>query len=563
MDDTLILGRYRPLAILGEGGHGTVELAFDTRMARRVAIKRVPVTHRGFEILSHSAGLAEARIAALLNHPHIVTMYEWDTDDDEAFLIMEYVDGAPLSDVLLQFAPLEGDTAAAVLAPVADALAYAHENGVLHLDLKPDNVLITRDGLVKVADFGVASLTNAAGQAISAGGTLGYMPAEQLRGEALDARADVWAFGALALEALTGEVPFAADDVDEALELASEGLPGTRLAPEFDPDVALVLAAALAPDADLRTRSIGAVADGLLEHLGHPTAGRVRLAGLIEDVAPVEEVEAEADTTPGTGLWRRLPPGSGERVVAATGAGLLAWAGARALGLDVLPAQVAVLIAAAAGLAAPALGLAVGLVALAAGAFAYSPLAGLAITVAAAGWWLAVGRRWPGAGAFPALAPLLAMFGLAPALPLLAGFFLEDVWAAAAAGAGAGLVATLVPASALASALVPRTALAAAIAASLPSTPMGVADTLLVVAASGLAAALAALGARRGTRLGAAIGALGGLAVMIGATGPWLTARPGASMADLLPFALALILEGVVIAAGPPARERQDSLSGV
>ena len=563
MDDTLILGRYRPLAVLGEGGHGTVELAFDTRMARRVAIKRVPVTHRGFEILSHSAGLAEARIAALLNHPHIVTMYEWDTDDDEAFLIMEHVDGASLSDVLSRFAPLEDDAAAAVLAPVAEALTYAHENGVLHLDLKPDNVLITRDGLVKVADFGVASLTNAAGQAISAGGTLGYMPTEQLRGEFVDARADVWAFAALALEVLTGEVPFAADEVDEALELASEGLPGTRLAPELDPDVALVLAAALAPDAEARTRSIADVADGLLARLGHPTAGRVRLAGLIEDVAPVEEIDDGVEPGTSEGLWRRLPAGAGERAVVAVGAGLLAWAGASGLGLATVPTSVAALIAAAAGAAAPAVGLAVGLVLLAAGAFAYSPLAGIAVAAAAAGWWLTVGRRWPGAGALPALAPLLAMFGLAPALPLLAGFFVEETWVAAAAGAIAGLAAVLVPARALTSAFLPGTALAAATVASLPSTLLAVADGLLVVAASGLAAAVASLGARRGTRLGAAVGALAGLAVMVGGTGPWLTAREGASIADLLPYALALILEGVVIAAGPPVHEREDSPSGV
>jgi serine/threonine protein kinase len=142
----LILGRYRPLAELGEGGHGAVDLAFDTKMARRVAIKRIPLSHAGVRRLGTTTGLAEARTSALLNHPNVVTVFEWDTDADEAFLIMEHVDGAPLSDLLDAYAPLEPDEAAAVLDPVCAALSFAHDNGVLHLDLKPENVLVTRDG---------------------------------------------------------------------------------------------------------------------------------------------------------------------------------------------------------------------------------------------------------------------------------------------------------------------------------------------------------------------------------------------------------------------------------
>jgi serine/threonine-protein kinase len=567
VDDTLILGRYRPLAVLGEGGHGTVELAFDTRMARRVALKRVPVSHRGFEILSTSTGLAEARIAALLNHPNIVTMYEWDTDDDEAFLIMEYVDGASLSALLARFSPLDRDEAAAVLAPVADALTFAHANGVMHLDLKPDNVLVTRDGLVKVTDFGVASLTNAAGQAISAGGTLGYMPPEQLRGGFVDPRADIWAFGALAVEVMTGSSPFAADDVEEALQLALAGFPprGSRLG--LDADVETVLADALAASPDERSSSMSEVGSALLAHLGHATEGRVRLAGLVEDVAPIEESEDDpVDWEEASGVWRRVAaraPGLGERLVTSAGTGLLAWTGAHALGLGGMAALAAVVIATAAGAAAPSLGLAVGLVLAAAGAFAYSVVVGLVVSVVATGWWLAVGRRRPGVGVFPALAPLLGALGLAPALPLLAGFFVDDVWAAAAAGAAAVLAATLVPARVLASALLPGPALAAATVASLPATLPALGEALLATSAAAVAAALAGLGAGRGTRPGAAAGALGGLAVMAAATGPWLARGGDVSVSGLLPFALALILVGVVIAAGPPVRDAEDDIPGV
>ena len=111
MEHELILGRYRPLADLGEGGHGVVTLAYDTKMARRVAIKRIPLSHAGVRRLQDTTGLAEARTAAMLNHPNIVTVHEWDTDLDEAFLIMEYVDGASIAELLDEDGPLDLDEA--------------------------------------------------------------------------------------------------------------------------------------------------------------------------------------------------------------------------------------------------------------------------------------------------------------------------------------------------------------------------------------------------------------------------------------------------------------------
>ncbi|HEX9092534.1 MAG TPA: serine/threonine-protein kinase, partial [Coriobacteriia bacterium] len=309
MEQELILGRYRPLAELGEGGHGAVTLAFDTKMARRVAIKRIPLSHAGIRRLAATTGLQEARTAALLNHPSIVTMHEWDTDADEAFLIMEHVDGASLAELLDAYAPLDLDEAAAVLAPVLAAVAFAHDNGVLHLDLKPDNVLITRDGRVKVADFGVASLTNAAGQAISAGGTLGYMPPEQLRGETVDARTDVWALGAVTYETLTGTVPFADDTIEGALDLAERLTPPSpaRYADELPDELDDVLPAALAPLPAERFRTVGDLADALLPLLGDLEIGRGGLRELVAALVAEEEPEA-VETFAGIGLWDRLLP---------------------------------------------------------------------------------------------------------------------------------------------------------------------------------------------------------------------------------------------------------------
>ena len=184
VEQQLILDRYRPLEELGEGGYGTVVLAWDTRMQRRVAIKRMPLPLDSLgEPVPNPPGLAEARTAAMLNHPAIVTVYDFETDSDEAFLIMEHIDGASLETVLDDLGDaLDLDETAAVFSAVADALDFAHDNGVLHLDIKPANVLVTRDGRVKVADFGMAAISTAMGHGASVGGTLGYMPLEQLEG---------------------------------------------------------------------------------------------------------------------------------------------------------------------------------------------------------------------------------------------------------------------------------------------------------------------------------------------------------------------------------------------
>jgi len=562
VDEALILGRYRLLAELGEGGHGAVDLAFDTKMARRVAIKRIPVTRRGIQILSRTTGLREARTAALLNHPNIVTVYEWDTDDDEAFLIMEHVDGASLAELLDLYAPLDVDEAAAVLAPIAEAVAFAHDNGVLHLDLKPENVLITRDGLVKVADFGVAALTNAAGQALSAGGTLGYMPPEQLRGEQVDARTDVWAFAALAFTVLTGAVPFASDSIEGSLfktERTGIPVPG-----EFEPSVPDAVDAAvmraLSPDPTDRQPGLRSLASELLVELGDPVAGRESLRALAAEMT-FDEVPAEEPSLVRLGLWDRLAARSGlaERVVVAVASGWLALAGMAPLGFPWLASVAAALIAAAAGYFAPSLGLGAGLVVLAAGAFRVGLPLGIAAALAGALWWFAVGRTRAGAGALPVFAPLAGVLRASPALPVLAGFFIEGVWTAGAAAAATGLVmvVTSIVSRAGVMAEVAWPALVAPLSAPWPAGAVTGAVLLrgaVIVLAWGLAGVISALGARRGTRLGALTGALAALALCAAALGPWMTVGSRMAPGALLQMGIASILVIAVVALGPPVQ---------
>jgi serine/threonine protein kinase/Tol biopolymer transport system component len=215
------IGPYTVLATLGVGGMGEVYLAEDTRLGRKVALKLLPalLTYdrdrlRRFE--------QEARAASALNHPHILTIYEIGQVDDLHFIATEFVDGetlrqrmagrmVPISDVLT------------VAEQVAAALAAAHAAGIVHRDMKPENIMVRRDGYVKIVDFGLAKLTTPDADGTPAPtpahahsetlpgvvlGTVRYMSPEQVRGLQVDARTDLWSLGVVLYEMLTGHVPF-------------------------------------------------------------------------------------------------------------------------------------------------------------------------------------------------------------------------------------------------------------------------------------------------------------------------------------------------------------------
>ncbi|MGV8084339.1 MAG: serine/threonine-protein kinase [Coriobacteriia bacterium] len=450
MEQQLILDRYRPLDLLGEGASGSVVLAWDTRIQRRVAIKRLPLPV-GADGLPDAKppGLAEARTAAMLNHPSIVTVYDFATDSDEAFLIMEYVDGASLETVLRELGgPLSLDETAAVVEAVGAALEFAHENGVLHLDIKPANVLVTSDGHVKVADFGVAALSReAGGPAAGTGGTLGYMPAEQLDAEPVDETADEWALAVLAYECLSGANPFEADTVASAAAALARPAPPPSAFERSVPDAAgIVLLAALERDPAERYETVAEFVDALLPHLGDPRAGRKTLAEL---VTPPAEDELEAEERPSLaelGLWDRLQDRRGRALVrslAAIEAAWLTWAGLSAFSLEPVPLWGAVALVGVAAFLAPSLGTGVSFIAFAAGLLGRGHwLAGGLVLVGAMGWWTFAGRRSSGAAVLPASAPLLGVVRLPFAMPLIAGFALPPLSAALTALAG-GLLAML------------------------------------------------------------------------------------------------------------------------
>jgi len=212
-------GRYRILGELGRGAMGIVYLAEDTQLARRVAIKMIALTGPEPERDQHEARFRqEARAAGGVSHPAIVTIYDAGREGDVAFIAMELVEGRELRE-LIRDGSLTPARAIELAALVADGLAYAHERGVIHRDIKPGNIMVLDDGRVKVMDFGIARLRQPTVKT-QTGVLLGspqYMSPEQISGADVDGRADVFSLGVVLYEMLTGTRPFDAPDLSQVL----------------------------------------------------------------------------------------------------------------------------------------------------------------------------------------------------------------------------------------------------------------------------------------------------------------------------------------------------------
>src|SRR3954453_20534739 len=214
----LLSNRYELGEALGYGGMSEVHKGRDVRLGRDVAVKvlradlaRDPQFQERFR--------REAQNAAALNHPAIVAVYDTGETKTEygplPYIVMEYVDGRTLRDIVKTQGPLTGKRAMEVMADVCAALDFSHRHGIIHRDVKPANIMITKTGAVKVMDFGIARATTdgqaAVTQTAAVIGTAQYLSPEQARGEAVDARSDVYAAGCVLYELLTGEPPFTGD----------------------------------------------------------------------------------------------------------------------------------------------------------------------------------------------------------------------------------------------------------------------------------------------------------------------------------------------------------------
>ena len=450
----LILNRYRPLEEAGAGGFATVLAAWDTRIQRRVAIKCLRLDGYASPADARSPreipGLDEARTAAMLSDSHIVGVYDFDASGAQAYLIMEYMDGITLTELMREEGALSLDVATCVFEAVAGALETAHENQVLHLDIKPDNVLINRQGQVKVADFGLSQLSHAAGYGRAAGGTIGYMPLEQMRLEACDARTDEWALAALTYEMLVGENPFRApglDAAERAIEQAEVFVP-SMVRGDLNEEVDEALFGALAIDCDDRFDSVELFADAMLPHMGDARRGARELAVLVG-----EACDDGADCDEGRGAASAFLPGRGgshaglsmidrmaprmkslvARLWAAVVCGFAAFEAAANIPACMTiagrmePAFWGVVgVAVAAALAWPGAGAAFAVGALVVAlALSGSPFLALALALAGVAWLALGGARHHACANVGTTAVLAGAFGFAPVVPLLAGYFLN------------------------------------------------------------------------------------------------------------------------------------------
>ncbi len=310
---------YSLVEKIGEGGMGVVWKAFDTTLDREVAIKVLPAAFAADpERLARFR--REAKLLASLNHPNIAAVYGLQEADGQRFIVMELVPGEDLAATLARGA-IASDKALDIAQQVADALEAAHDRGVIHRDIKPANVKLTPDGKVKVLDFGLAKameplqVGGSVSPTVTSGGTaagviLGtaaYMSPEQARGEAVDQRADVWAFGCLLFEMLAGRPPFRGKSITDLLAAVIRDDPGWEALPSGSaPSVRRLLRRCLTKDPRRRLRHIGDAALELLD-------------------AAEEGPETEAPSAPRSPQGRRAPWVLGLIAAAALVVAIIGW----------------------------------------------------------------------------------------------------------------------------------------------------------------------------------------------------------------------------------------------
>ncbi len=330
------LKHYAILRKIGQGGMGRVYAAEDTRLGRPVAIKLLPDEAAQCD-RARQRLLLEARSASILNHPNIVTIHSIEEQDGVVFIVMEYVEGETLRDAF-QRGPLPFPRLLELGVQLADALAAAHAAGIIHRDIKPDNILMGARGQIKVLDFGLAKpvetalrtggmeaetrlILTGAGTVV---GTPYYMSPEQTRAETLDARSDIFSLGSLLYEAATGRLAFGGASMLAVMHAiaAAEPPPPSSLRPELPVEFDLIVERALAKDRERRYASSAELAEAL-RVLGGTSGVVGRISGELPaapafDAGRAAPVGRAAELDKLSGLLRRTAEGSG-RVVFVTG----------------------------------------------------------------------------------------------------------------------------------------------------------------------------------------------------------------------------------------------------
>ena len=281
--DDIVANRYQVKEKLGEGGMANVYRAVDMRLSRDVTFKVIKEEHlKDKQTIANFA--VEAAAAAGLNHTNSVTVYDVGNEGDVHYIAMEYIEGESLKDTIKERAPFDSITVLSIAIQIANALEHAHKNSVVHKDIKPQNILMSKSGFVKVTDFGIASarVNLDMTQAINTMGSAHYFSPEQARGKYLDGRTDIYSLGIVMFEMITGQLPFNGDNtVSIALQHTQDPLPDIRsLNPEASENLVRIIEKATQKQTVNRYKDI----EEMLADLKRATVNK--------NIGPVAEVES-------------------------------------------------------------------------------------------------------------------------------------------------------------------------------------------------------------------------------------------------------------------------------
>src|ERR671938_819203 len=286
--DSVFDGRYRIIRKLGAGGMANVSLAEDQELGRRVALKVLNERHANDDSFIERFR-REAKNAAGLSHPNIVSIYDRGEAEGTYYIAMEFLDGRSLKELIISRGPTPIRIAIDYTRQILAAIGFAHRNGIVHRDIKPHNVLVSPEGRLKVTDFGIAR--SGASQMTEVGsiiGTAQYLSPEQARGSAVDQRSDLYSVGIVLYEMLTGKVPFTGDTpLEIAMKHLSEvPVPPSEIRSEVPEDLDLIVVRSLAKDpadryssAEEMDADLGRVARGLAVSTETADAATQVLAG--------------------------------------------------------------------------------------------------------------------------------------------------------------------------------------------------------------------------------------------------------------------------------------------
>ncbi len=307
-EETLFADRYRLERRLGIGGMATVQLAFDSRLERYVAVKLL-AEHLAEDASFVSRFRREALAAARLVHPNVVQVFDFGLDGEthRNFIVMEFVDGQSCAEILRERGTLPPGEAVDILAQSCRGLDYAHRHGVVHRDVKPGNLLRSRDRAVKLADFGIAKAAEQSDitKVGSVLGTAAYLAPEQARGEPAGPPSDLYALGVVAYQLMAGRLPYDAASLTDLARLQDSGPPPRLddLEPDVPPALAMAVARALHRDPEHRYADAAEMEEALRDGL----SGRAPAGGTDATWAlPEDETEATRMLT-GTSATSALP----------------------------------------------------------------------------------------------------------------------------------------------------------------------------------------------------------------------------------------------------------------